>query len=170
MNSRRQLATLIKSWDIWMAILSTMVVAINFYYYHYDLTFEQAKEILGATTTVLSIIFSVFFAGLAILIAAGDNEFVYFLTESGVYSDILWTFRVTLISLFVALGLSIVLYVLALSYDSKIHSPSYPKSIMTGFTFFAVYALFAAANSSLDAIKYAEYRAKYIEATHIDSV
>ena len=41
----------------------------------------------------------------------------------------------------------------------------YPKYVMLVFVFFGVYALLAAINSSLDAIKYAEFRASFLEMT-----
>lgn len=58
-------------------------------------------------------------------------------------------------------------YILALTYDPNLHYPEYPKAAMIVFTFIVSYALFATANSSHDALKYAEYRAKYVQATHI---
>ena len=39
----------------------------------------------------------------------------------------------------------------------------YQKQVLLGFAFLALYALFATVNSSLDAIKYAQLRAKFIE-------
>lgn len=124
-------------------------------------TFEMAKEIFQVSITVLAIIFSIFFAALTVLITAGDNQFVRFLEEDGSYTHIVWTFKITLLLLFIALMISIALFVTVLHYQNQ--SGLYPEWVILPFAFIALYALFAAINSCLDAIKYAQYRAAFLE-------
>ena len=81
--------------------------------------------------------------------------------EDGSYTQIVWTFKITLLLLFIALMISIALFVTVLHYQKQ--SGLYPEWIILIFAFIAFYALFAAVNSSLDAIRYAQYRATYLE-------
>jgi len=111
----------------------------------------------------LAIIFSVFFAALAILITSGDNEFVRFLQSEGFYKKIIFTFKYTLILLFIGFILAISLFIGILPYALSTTVYIYPKLNFLVFTFIAIYSLFATANSSLDAIKYAEFRARFLE-------
>lgn len=122
-----------------------------------------AKEFFGICISVLAIVFSVFFAALAVFITSGDNEFVKFLEEEGAFTRIIWSFRVTLLALFVALILSIALFISTLQSDSAMTTSSYPGWIVVAFAGIAIYAMLATVNSCLDAIKYAEFRARFIK-------
>lgn len=147
-------------------ILSVLVVLGIAFFVRGNIPVTTAKEILSACVAILSIIFSVFFAALAIIITAGDNEFINFLEEDGSYTHIIWTFKFTLFLLFVSLIISISLYVTVLPHVELVAQSGmyyyYPKWLMLPFAFLAMWSLFAAFNSSLDAIKYAEYRARFI--------
>lgn len=159
MKLSEKFKSFIFSWDWMLALIFVIGIA---YFVPGGISFEMAKEVFGISISVLSIIFAVFFAALTVLITAGDNEFVRFLEEDGSYRHIVWTFKVTLLLLFIALIGSIILFVTVLHYQHL--SGLYPEWIILIFAFFALYALFAAINSSLDAIKYAEYRARFLEA------
>ena len=102
---------------------------------------------------------------MAVLITAGDNEFVRFLEEEGLYQRIIFTFKVTLILLFVALLYSIGSFVTILPYAETDVQFLYAKIMIVLFAFISLYALLASTSSTMDAIKYAEYRAKYLEIT-----
>lgn len=145
-----------------MSLLITIALALVV---RQCMSLDLAKEILGVSISTLAIVFSVFFAALAVLITAGDNEFVRFLQEDGSYTEIIWTFKFSLLILFFALIVSIVLFVVVLSYGDLGQTFYFPRWMLAIFVFITVYALFVAASSSLDAIKYAEYRAKYLEIT-----
>ena len=152
-----KLKSLFLSWDTIGALVLAVLLAILT---PGAITYAMAKEVYAASMSVLAVIFSVFFAGLAVLITAGDDEFVCFLQEDGSYARILWTFKFTLTALFVSLLASIGLFVHALTYGSR---DNYPEWLLMVFALLAFYSLFAAVGSSLHAIKYAEVRARFLE-------
>jgi hypothetical protein len=122
------------------------------------------KDIFEVAISVLSIIFSVYFAALAVVITAGDNEFVNFMEEDGSYSHIIWTFKITLFLLFFALISSIAMFVITLPYQSaKITEYWWPSWGFSIYMFVSLWALFAAAMATLDSILYAEYRTRYLK-------
>jgi len=159
MKTSEAFKSVLFSWDLWCAL--GLIVIMAFVVRH-DVTAQTAKGVFEISVTVLSIVFSVFFAGLAVLITAGDNEFVKFLEEDGAYREIIWTFKFTLFLLFFALISAIVLFVSVLPLDD-LQLYTFPKWLLLLFGFITTYSLFAAFNSSLDTIKYAEYRARFIE-------
>ncbi len=153
------------SWDFLVAIS----VAIALYLFLPPLLPAKiVKPIYEISVSVLSVVFSVFsvfFAALAVLITAGDNEFVRFLEEDGLYMKIIFTFKVTLIALFVALLFSIFSFVTILPYTETDLLFVYSKEMVVVFSFSTLYALFASVNSTMDAIKYAEFRASFLRIT-----
>jgi len=111
--------------------------------------------------SVLSIIFSVFFAALAIIISSSDDDFVQFLEEEGDYTAIIDTFKFSLSVLFIALVYSIILTAIT-SYwmiQNHIHQQYYFIII---FSFLFFYGLFSTFNSTYDAIKYSKFRTIYL--------
>lgn len=159
---KNALKSIFISWDFLVA----MLVAIALYLFLPSLIPVQiVKPIYEVSISVLSVIFSVFFAALAVLITAGDNEFVRFLEEDGSYRRIIFTFKVTLILLFIALLFSIISFVMILPYTETNIQFLYTKEMVVLFAFFGLYALFASISSTMDAIKYAEFRAAYLEIT-----
>lgn len=159
MKTSEAFKSVLFSWDLWCAL---GLVAIMAFVIRRDVEARTAKGVFEISVTVLSIVFSVFFAGLTVLITAGDNEFVRFLEEDGAYRAIIWTFKFTLFLLFFALLFAIALFVSVLSLDD-LRQYVFPKWLLLLFGFITIYSLFAAFNSSLDTIKYAEYRARFIE-------
>jgi len=150
---------IVKSFDFILSFLITFLVYLIFPEW---LNNEMLKDIYGIGISVLSIIFSVYFAALAIIISSGDDGFVMFLEEEGFYQKILFTFEFTLGSLFIALAYSIILYIVTVNWISlKIEAQP-----VLGFIFFILlfsYSLIATGLSALDAIKYAKYRSKYLK-------
>lgn len=121
------------------------------------------KDIFEVAIAVLSIVFSIYFAALAVIITSGENDFISFLEEDGSYTHIVWTFKVTLLLLFLALIISIVLYVIVLpDYEVATNIKWFPGWGFAFFSFISSWSLFAAALSTLDSIKYAEFRMRYI--------
>ncbi len=159
---KHALKSIFISWDF----LTAIAVAIALYLFLPPLLPAKIiKPIYEVSISVLSVIFSVFFAALAVLITAGDNEFVRFLEEDGLYRKIIFTFKVTLILLFVALLFSIGSFVTILPYTETDMQFVYAKEMVVLFAFITLYALLASINSTMDAIKYAEFRAAYLEIT-----
>ncbi|HEX8235983.1 MAG TPA: hypothetical protein VF600_08500 [Abditibacteriaceae bacterium] len=123
---------------------------------------DFAKDFYSIGISVLSIVFSVFFAALAVIISASDNDFVMFLEEDGSYSNLIKVFRFTLGILFVALLYSVALYGLtAVWITSK--GETQGKWWFITFCFLFLYSLFSAYNSTYDSINYAKFRAIYLK-------
>lgn len=120
-----------------------------------------AKDLYGVGISVLSIVFSVFFAALAMIISSGDDDFIRFLDEHNLYSELLDFFRWTLLSLFSALLLSAFLYTLTLIW-TEARFTTQSKGWMALFAFFFAYSLFATFGSSVDAVKYAHRRCLHL--------
>jgi hypothetical protein len=146
--------------------LALVVVVAMLFLVPSNVNVNIAKDIFEISVSVLSIVFSIFFAGLAILITAGDNEFVRFLEEDGSYRSIVWSFKFTLFVLFCALLFAIVLFASVLPFSGPASQYIFPKWLLIAFGFSASYSLFAVFSASLDAIKYAEYRVRFIKIVH----
>ncbi len=127
---------------------------------------DLVKEFYGTGIAVLSILFSVFFAALAIIMSSSDDDFVAFLEEDKSYTRIVETFRFTLILLFAALLAALFLYVYSaarLDAHVKYQSRWWPCVFAAVF----VYSLTAAFNASLDSVMYSRYRSRFILAHRV---
>lgn len=131
------------------------------------LTNQIAGSIFSIGISVLSIIFSVFFAALAIILSASDDDFVAYLEQDGIYTSLIRSFRITLGSLFFALCVAIVAYV-----GSTVRHPTemIPLWQFAGFAGVSVYALFATYFATLDATTYCLKRAEFVTLTHAPHV
>lgn len=153
------------SWDWPVAVLAVVVFHLVF---PQGVCYEIAREVFEVSISVLAIVFSIFFAALAVLVTSGDNEFVRFLHKDGSYQQLAWSFKVTLLLLFSALLASIVLFITVLPPTTHEILGTYPRPIMLVYCFFVLYSLLAALQSSLDAVRYAELRARFIEILDTD--
>ena len=149
---------IIMSWDF---LASLIIAGFSYFLFRPEIKSDFAKDMYGIGISVLAIVFSVYFAALAIIISSGDNEFVEFLETRGYYSIIIGAFQFSLAVLFIALIYSVVAYTIT-AYNSSNQISSQPIVWFCLFMFLFPYGLFATANSSLDAIKYAEYRVKFL--------
>jgi len=154
-----KLKDILISWDFIIAILITsgLYFLIDFWV---DNAFVITAYQIGIS--VLSIVFSVFFAALAIIISSSDDDFVSFLDETGDYTAIISTFKFSLMILFFALVYSIVLTVIT-SYWINIGHKNQQFFFFILFTFLFSWGLFATLNSTLDAIKYSSFRTEYLK-------
>jgi hypothetical protein len=123
-----------------------------------------AADMYALGTSVLAVVFSVFIAALAIIVSASDNDFVRFLEEDGLFSDIVWGLRATLVILFCALCLGVALYVYG-SYQLAMGMKSQHRLGVLLFGTALAYGLFATLSSTLAALDYAQRRAMYIRAS-----
>lgn len=144
--------------DLFASLIASVFIII---YFPYWVDNNFVKDIYAVAISVLSIIFSVYFAALAIIISSSDDTFVNFLITENVYELIITAFKITLISLFVSLVYSICIYIITSNWlIIKIqHQPIY---IFCIFTFLFTYSLFATGQSAHDAIKYARKRAEFL--------
>jgi hypothetical protein len=122
---------------------------------------EFSRDIYSVGITVLSIVFSVYFAALAIIISSSDDEFVDFLEQEGDYTTLIKNFRFSLTVLLIALVYSIVLYTLTTIwfYNQILNQPGY---LFILFVFIFIYGLLATFAATNDAIRYSLYRAKFL--------
>ena len=120
-------------------------------------------ELYSICLTVLSIIFSIFFAASVIILSSGADDFVIFLEQVEGYSTLIWTFKYTLYVLFLALLYSLVAFGMA-SYSIKIEKNSdYPKFLFIIFVFLFLYGLFSTLMSTLDAYRFAHNRMRFLK-------
>ena len=153
-----------KTRDIFLAwdFLGALCVAgLVFVFFAPSVSNTFVKDLYGVGISVLSIVFSVYFAALAIIISSGDNDFVRYLQSRGYYRNIIDAFKLTLIILFLALIYSIVIYSLTSAWLNR-NAGEQNVFWFIVFAFCFTYGLFATANSVLNAIKYAEFRVKFL--------
>ena len=122
---------------------------------------EFSRDIYNVGITVLSIVFSVFFAALAIIISSGDDEFVDFLEQDGNYTKLISNFRFSLSVLLFALVYSLILYTITTVwlYNKIVEQSEY---LFTFFVFVSTYGLLATFAVTNDAINYALYRTRFL--------
>jgi hypothetical protein len=151
-------ANVLLSWDI---ILAAIISTTIWWFLPSDLDAGFVKDVYGVFISVLSIVFSVYFAALAFIITAGDNDFIHFLEEDGSYMKIIASFRYVLILLLIALVFSLSIYIWTIySMVMSCHIPT--KILFVTDLFLFQYSVFAVSNSMFDAIKYAEFRSRFI--------
>jgi len=158
MSRKIKLKRIFISWDFFGAAIFASIYG---YLVNSDISADIVKNITALAVTTLSIIFSVYFAALAVLITSVDNEFKKFLQSFNAYTELIWSFKFTFLLIFLALTFSIILYVTSLFEMEKNIPGVYPLGIMVPYIFITIYSLFCTVSSSLDAIKYAEYRTKH---------
>lgn len=151
---------IVLSWDFVIAIVITPLTALLLPK-RLSLDFCLAAYNIGIT--VLSIVFSIFFAALAIIISSSDNDFIDYLEKEGDYTALLNSFIITLIILFVSLIFSIVMAVITLYiiHNKPIDLTQCNVSFLI-FEFLFSYSLFATGLSVKDTIAFSKYRAKYL--------
>lgn len=132
---------------------------------HLEVSFSQSFYNIGIT--VLSIVFSLFFASLAIIMASPDNDFIAFMEEEKHYSALMDTFKITLIVLFGSLVYSIILYVYCdfLLKHCRVCDPSVKMHTawFIAFAGFFIYSLIAVGLSVMDTIFFSMKRIHFLQ-------
>jgi hypothetical protein len=145
-------------WDLLLALLGAICMAVVFPAW---LPTDFAKDLYGVGISVLSILFAVYFAALAIIMASSDDEFVTFLDEQGDYTLLIATFKMALFILFCALLVALCFYTYT-SFRIANHFGEQRKWWVVGFGFLFLWGLFAAFLSTRDAILYSKYRSRFL--------
>lgn len=151
------------SWDF---LLSFMVSIATFVVLYKQLPGMFAQNVYQTGITILSIVFSVFFAAMAIIISSSDNEFIIFLDkEHGAYQLLIQILKASVIIIFLALMYSVIMF-LVTSYWLNFN-PAYVqhKSYTTFFAFSFTYSMLCSLKSVLDSLKFASYRVKFLKLT-----
>lgn len=115
----------------------------------------------GTALSVLSIIFSVFFAALSFLISNSSDSFVKYLNQNGFYKPLINLYKLTLVSLFIALVYTIVVYLIT-NWWISIKCETQTKWLFIIFIFWVSYSLIATFMSALDSIKYEKKRIEFL--------
>jgi len=158
MNFKERLKSVLIAPDF---IVSLLVFVLTINLSPDKLSNEFAKDVYSIGITVLSIVFSVYFAALAIIISSSDNDFIDFLDQEGGYVSLIQNFRFSLGILFIALLYSIVIYVFTVIWFYNKH-PDQSKWLFSLFSFVATYGLLSTVAATNDAINFALYRAKFL--------
>ena len=146
------------SWDLGISLAVALII---YFLFPHNVSNAFVKDLYGVGISVLSIVFSIFFAALAVIISTSDDAFVIFLEEEGLYTHLINTFKFTLMISFFSLIYSIVLYVITsnwlilLCMEQSIFFFSF-------FIFLFSYSLTSTFSSCMDSIKYSHYRSKYL--------
>lgn len=160
------LKQILLSWDFGISVIATIALACAL---GDSVPVAFAKDVYGVGISVLSIIFSVYFAALALIMTSGDDDFVHFLEENGDFTAIVDTFRFSLLSLFGALVYSIIVYIYTsvelYSKNTATATQEQPEVFLWFFIFFFSYSLLAALGATLDSIRYSVSRTKFLRAT-----
>lgn len=148
-----------KSWDFIGAVILALILCCIL---PSNISQSFARDMISIAISVLSIIFAVFFAALAIIITSGEDDFIRLLEENNDYTGIIQTFKYTLAVIFISLVFCIAYYGIT-SYTLILGTTNQSKYLFTTFSLLFIYALFCAFNASFDAITYSKYRAKYFQ-------
>lgn len=149
------------SWDFILSCLFTLFSAI---FLQFEINASFTLGIYNIGISVISIIFSLFFAALAILLTNQDDEFILFLEENNYFIKLIEGFKFTLIALFVCLIVSIILY----SYTSYLIMKNNDKIVVSTlyfyiFEFFFCYSLFSTLWSVLDTITFTTFKIQFLK-------
>jgi hypothetical protein len=154
-----KLRILLASVDFWiaLAISGGLFIATS------TVTNSLAKDLYAMGVTVISVVFALFLAAMAIITASGSDDFVEFLEEEGHFTLVIWGFKVTLFLLFLTLLASIGLYAftsfwIAQQYETQNHI------WLSMLTFFVTWSLIATYQSAADSLTYSRLRTAYIAA------
>ncbi|MCP4551601.1 MAG: hypothetical protein GY834_06080 [Bacteroidetes bacterium] len=155
-----KISNVILSWDFVGAIVITLITALII---PANLNLKFCISFYSIGITVLSIIFSIFFAALAIIMSSSDNDFIEFLEENDDFTVLLDSFKITLVMLFISLIYSIVLHVISeYAIQEKGENSTQNMTLFLVFEFLFAYSLFATGLSVKDTIKFSHFRSKFL--------
>ncbi len=143
--------------------ISILISVVSFFILENEYPICIIGDIAEVCISVFSIIFAIYFAGLSLLITGSDNEFIKFLEEENQFTELLWTYKVTILILFVSLLNSLGFYILiSLNKASEVELVI-PRWAFIIFLFITSYGLLAALYSIFDALKFSHYRAIFLK-------
>lgn len=144
----------VKGRDFWAALVLAIVI-------HWvsseQISIRLAKDLFAVGTSVLAVIFSVYFASIAIIMSSGDQEFVGYLVHRGTFQKVLFGFKVTLWLLFGGLVASLGLYSMV-SVQIESGSRSIGELWLASYCFVVAWGIFATLEASLTAIRHSRVR------------
>jgi hypothetical protein len=136
-----------------------------------DIPTALAKDLYEVAVDVLSITFSIFFAALATLASGSDDEYMLFLQRRGLFTKVMWGFKVTLMLLFIALIVCLGAYsAAAYCVEAGAKSCGCRQSIWFGVLplLLFLWSMLATLTAAWASIRHAETRADYLDLTRPD--
>jgi len=156
-----KLKEILLSYDTFVSLTITLIVCY-FLPTHVMASFCNSVYYIGIT--VLAIVFSLFFASMAIIMSTPDNKFIKFLEEDNLYTDLMKTFKFTLLMLFIGLGYSIFMYAYSSYLTTHINIKETQNKIwFLLFVLIFTYSLMATALSISDSIMFSKYRIDFLK-------
>lgn len=149
------------TWDLYLSLL---VAVICYFVLDFLLTGAFVQDVYQLGITILSIVFSVFFAAMAIIISTSDNDFVSFLeAEDKSYTLLISILKASVMIIFVALMYSVFMFLFT-SYQLN-HDPAYHqyKYFTVFFIFMFSYSMLSSLGSLLMALTYAVKRVSHLQ-------
>ncbi|MDE4541342.1 hypothetical protein [Thermoanaerobacterium sp. R66] len=147
----------------WDFIFSLIISLFLLFILKGNLNGTFLKDIYNTGVTVLSILFTIFFAALAIIISSWNDDFIKLLEEDNDFINLLHNFRYSLKVTFITLIITIFLYTYTNYNIIKNNNYVQIKYIPIIFSFVFFYSLFTIFNSALDSIKFVENMVRYIK-------
>lgn len=158
----RRFKAIILSWDFGITLLSVFATYLVLPEY---INMNFALSFYNVAMTVLSIIFSLFFTAMAIIMSSSDNDFIEFLEEKNTFTELLWSFKFTLFVLFLSLILSIILYSGTSYWIETNHNETWLQDyrLLLLLQFCFLYGMIATWFSIMDTVKFSKYRSDFLK-------
>lgn len=158
----RRFKAIILSWDFGITLLSVFATYLVLPEY---INMNFALSFYNVAMTVLSIIFSLFFTAMAIIMSSSDNDFIEFLEEQNTFTELLWSFKFTLFVLFLSLILSIILYSGTSYWIETNHNETWLQDyrLLLLLQFCFLYGMIATWFSIMDTVKFSKYRSDFLK-------
>lgn len=160
----KKLNSILLSYDTLGSIVLTCIIC---FFLPQKINIDFTIGVYTIAISVLSIVFSLFFAALAIIMSAADSGFISFMEKKGKrFTFLLFTFKTTLLMLFISLAYAIVIR----SYSDYLmkcwtikSTPLINKSYFLFFVLLFTYSLLSTALSIKDTFMFSKYRLLFIE-------
>jgi hypothetical protein len=149
--------------DFFVSLIFTIIT-----YFFSPSTFSNSlgKDIYGIGINILAIVFSVYFAALAIIISSGNDDFILFLEDiDESYTTLIKGFQVTLKILLLSLMYSLIAYIITV-VSIDMGKTQQNNILFILFIFASMYSLTATFFASNDVIQYAIRRSKFLKISH----
>ncbi len=150
------------SWDTGAALVVSIAIWI---FTSPRISLAFGKDVYSVAISLLSIVFAVYAAALALIMTSPDDDFVRFLEEDGSFTRLVATFKHVLACLFASLSMSVGCYfVTAYKLSLKGHSDDTQCTwLLIVLAALAAYSLTATMLSMADSISYSKYRIKFLK-------
>lgn len=158
-----KLRSVLLSWDTASAVVASIAL---FFLCPKTLPARIASNILSLSVQVLSILFSLFFAAFAVIAASTADKFIQFLEKDNGYSWLLWSLKISVGSLFLALAVSLISFFLVELHQGNSGNPlSLSRLYIIIPSAFFAYSLVAAFQCFLDSLKFSKRRVEHLGLT-----